>query len=170
MLPLLHQFRDPQSKAKYLDGIASLDTRLPQVRDCALRLAKQGGVNDRAALARRVHRFVRDSIRYVRDVGGEEFADSGVILGRGFDDCDGKSRLFVALCRTLGLESRIRPVFSSPRDFVHVQGEVRWPGSEREPLAEPGGWMLAELILKDCDLGVDPDAMARDAQGRRIFT
>lgn len=168
MLPLLHLFKDPRSKARYLDAVASMDARLSSVAARAQWLSA-GGTADRGALARRVHQFVRDAIRYVRDEGGEEFADSSVILARGYDDCDGKARLFVALCRRLGLQARIRPVFSSPRDFVHVQAEVRWPGSEREPLAEDGGWMLSELILEGCDLGVDPDAMPRDARGGRIF-
>lgn len=166
-------------KARWLDANASLDAAMVMVRDVAQRFAAahQG---DAEALARGIHRWVRDHIRYVADTAkvarwrpapdGEEFADSETILARGFDDCDGKSRLFVALCRAAGIECRIRPVFRRhPLDFVHVQAECRWPGSASLTEAEPGGWLLAELILKDCALGQDPDAMPRGPDGKRVL-
>jgi len=129
-----------------------------------------------------LHRFCRDAIHYRTDKthtwrnGGqtkEEFADPDVILARGYDDCDGKSRTFVAIGRAMGLECRIVPVFrhlGQDRAFVHVQAECRWPGSEEFPLAEPDGWVLAELILRDCQLGQDPDSVPRDIHGKRILS
>ncbi len=74
------------------------------------------------------------------------------MLERGADDCDGKSRLFVALVRAApigGVEARILPVFRhhkgifTPDDFVHVQAQVRWPGSEKKIHAGAGGWLRA---------------------------
>ena len=112
-------------------------------------------------LARGLQRWVRDRVTYRRDrptmagAMGEEFASAAEVLQRRTDDCDGKSRVFVALARACGLEARIRPVFHGP-DFVHVQAECRYPGSEREPKAEPGGWLLAELIVDGVGLGDDP--------------
>jgi len=150
-------------KSRWLDGAASVDAMSRPVR----RLA--AGFLDRfphpADRARAIQRAVRDRIRYTEDrptmagAMGEEFASSDEILQRLTDDCDGKSRLFVALCRASGIESRIRPVFSGPH-FVHVQGEARWPGSELEEKSQPGGWLLAEEIVRGVELGDDPTKIA----------
>lgn len=161
-------------KANWLDAAASMDTALKYVRQFASRFAK---VPTLEAKAHEIHRWVRDNIRYVRDwrettnSPGERFADSESILKQGYEDCDGKARLFVALCRTCGVDARIRPVFKKHPElaFTHVQAEVRWPGSERLSYAMPGGWVLAELILKGCEIGMNPDDMPRDKKGNRIL-
>ena len=148
-----------EEKARWLDGAASLDSLTRPVRTFAARFVQ--AYAHPADRARAIQAWVRDTVRYVKDrptltgALGEEFASSEEILRRLTDDCDGKSRLFVALCRAAGLEARIRPVFRGPH-FVHVQGEVRWPGSSSEPHAMPGGWMLAELIVKGIGIGDDP--------------
>ncbi len=164
-------FSSLEEKARWLDAAASLDANLKIVRDLAQRYAGAVNPNEHERLARGLHQFVRDGVRYVHDPGHEEFADSGVILRRGFDDCDGKARLFVALCRVVGLEARIRPVFRAhPNRFVHVQAEVRWPGSQSVKGAAADGWILAELILKGCELGQDPDTVALGPDGRRVLS
>jgi hypothetical protein len=133
------------------------------------------------ARTRAIQRWVRDHIRYVYDwrvsegTRGEEFADAETCLARGYGDCDDKSRLFVALVRAaervhaLGVQARIRPVFRTHPawEFVHVQAEVRWWGSGAHPAAMPGGWLLAELILADCEIGQNPDDMPRGPHGQR---
>lgn len=148
-------FKNPYDKAKFLDSGATRDALDPRVRELGVRFAKGRNPNDYEGVVRDIHRFVRDSIQYVPDPFFEEFLDSPAILERGADDCDGKSRLFCALCRSIGIECRIRPVFSGA-DFVHVQAEARWPGSQYHAYAQDGGWILAELILKDVELGEDP--------------
>jgi hypothetical protein len=182
-------FETLDEKAAWIDAAASLDAHQRPVQDLARRMRLSWGPSAEQ-IARGAHRWVRDNVRYVRDTAkvpfwrpdpaGEEFADSTTILRRGFDDCDGKARLFVALVRAVGIvgaagdqpiEARIRPVFTPAprRDFVHVQADARWPGSEKIDTSQPGGWLLAELILKDCPLGGDPDKMPRDASGRRVL-
>jgi hypothetical protein len=129
-----------------------------------------------------MHRFVRDKIHYEKDfqvsrgARGEEFADSETTVRRGYGDCDDKARLFVALMRAaeitkpMGTQARIRAVFRKhPLDFVHVQAEVRFPGSKRTRTADDDGWILAELILKGCELGQNPDEMPRGPKGERIL-
>jgi transglutaminase-like putative cysteine protease len=152
-------FQDWEAKANYLDGAAWIDARLPFVRDIARRFAKACNPNNFQALAWMCFRFCRDRIRYVPDPASEEFSDSQQILEQGFGDCDDKTRLFVALCRSLRLEARIRPVLQRTAegdDFVHVQAQVRWPGSSRTLKSGEGGWVTAEVILKDCELGDEP--------------
>jgi hypothetical protein len=75
----------------------------------------------------------------------------------------------VALALTAGLQARIRAVFKVG-DFVHVQAELRWPGSSRYPLAQKGGWVVSETILKGVPLGHGAEAGLRDAYGGYVYS
>jgi transglutaminase-like putative cysteine protease len=163
-------FESLKAKANWLDAAASLDARNPTVRELAGRFAKARGPNDQAGIARDLHDFVRDSITYVYGPSHQEFADSGAILERGFDNCAGKSRLFVALARAVELDARIVPNFAHPDEFNHVQAQVRYPGSEKDPRSEAGGWLRAELIAKGVPLGNGPEVAQRDANGNILLT
>ena len=153
-------WRDADEKARWLDAAAALDARLGVVRRHAERLS----LGDRATHARaaRIHDFVRDSVEYRRDnegSGREELADAAAILDRGTDDCDGKSRVFVAICRAAGIHARIRPVLDPDSGaFVHVQAEWR---------DDAGRWHPTELILDGVGLDDDPADAPRDRRGRR---
>jgi transglutaminase-like putative cysteine protease len=175
---VLH-FDSLREKANWLDANSSLDALRKGVESVAARFL---GERDPEMRTRQIHRFVRDRIHYEQDwrvsqaQPGEEFADSETILRRGYDDCDGKSRLFVALMRAaelqkpIGTAARIRPVFTKhPFDFVHVQTEVLFPGSKRIDTADRDGWVIAEMILKGCELGKNPDDCPRGPRGERIL-
>jgi hypothetical protein len=172
-------FRTLEEKARWLDAAASFDALRKGIQRVASRFTSEPRPEIRT---RNIHRFVRDRIHYERDfqlsrnLPGEEFADSPTVLRRGYGDCDDKARLFVALMRAaelvrpLGTEARIRAVFRKhPVDFVHVQAEVRWPQSKRTQRADDNGWILAELILRGCELGQNPDEMPRGPRGERIL-
>ena len=119
-------------------------------------MSRYADPNELGALARMFHRFVRDSIRYVRDPASEEFTDSDKILLRGYADCDDKARLFVALCRSAGIAARIRPCFVGD-DFVHVQAEVLLSSCEEGAACflEGSGceWCVSELIVRGTEIG-----------------
>ena len=180
-------FRNEEEKALFLDGAAredATDPNQPEVRTLAKRLlAAHPHVED---FVRSVQRFVRDSIRYVRDTNrflpggkGEQFADSGVILRRGFDDCDGKARLVIALLLcgqslnpALRIDARMRPVWRR-KHWTHAQAEARWPGSERlrsldgkRKIAEPDGWILIDAIVKGLAMGENPERMRDPKTGK----
>jgi hypothetical protein len=173
-------FDSLEEKARFLDASASFDAMRGKIRSFARRFLYQG---DPELRTRQIHRWVRDNIRYEQDyrvsqdAPGEEFADSTSQLRRGFEDCDGKARLFVALMRAaemlrpLSTGARIRPIFQVHpyKDFVHVQAEVLFPGSKRIETANPSGWVIAELILKGCELGQNPDELPRGPAGERII-
>ncbi len=166
----LLRFASAWDKARYLDGAARFDALDPFVRAVARQLRGRTP----AETANLIHRFVRDRIRYVRDPIGasgrreEEFADSATVLRRGYDDCDGKARLFVALALLNGLEARIRPVFPSPDHFAHVQAEVRWPSSAWDRRAGRDGWIMSELTLAGVELGQGAESGRRDAAGELV--
>jgi hypothetical protein len=158
------RFASDEEKARYLDAAASEDATSRYVREHAARFARQVDPNDRGELVRCLFRFWRDSIHYVRDGRIEELADTKTILLRGYDDCDGKSRGFVAECRALAIDARILP---RTRDgsFAHVQAWVSWPRSPRGPGSLPypknrQGGVLAEFIVQGVELGDDAPAGA----------
>jgi transglutaminase-like putative cysteine protease len=157
-------FAGPDEKANWLDAMASLDARLPETRALARRFAmgKYADPNELGALARTFHRFVRDSIRYVRDPHAEEFTDSDAILLRGYGDCDDKARLFVALCRSAGIAARIRPCFQGD-EFVHVQAEVLLSSCDGAACFKENEcqWCISELIVKGLEIGDLPPRYGR---------
>jgi transglutaminase-like putative cysteine protease len=166
-----------KEKARYLDAAATLDSFAPEIQRDAARIV--AGFSTPLDALDRIHRWVRDRIKYVNDVGGEDFADSLAILRKRHDDCDGKSRLFCALVRAAALavpglrslECRILPVLRKTPigpAFVHVQGLARADGSSRHPLAEPGGWLLAELTLRGVPLGAGSEAGTKNEMTGRL--
>lgn len=169
-----------EEKASWLDSSAGLDALRGQVQSHVKRFL---GISDAEARTRAIQRWTRDNIHYQYDfrvsqgMPGEEFADTPTSLERGFGDCDDKARAFVALVRAtemlhpLGVEARIRPVFTRVPDdrFTHVQAEVRWPRSTLHENAMPGGWLLAELIVRGCEIGQDPDTVPRLPSGDRAI-
>lgn len=149
-------FPNWQAKADAIETGARDDACDPIVRFVSAKLVTRGrGVP--AAVARAIHHYVRDRIRYVRDAGGEQLADARAVLLRRFDDCDGKCRLFVALCLAAGLEARTIPIVIDG-EFVHVQAEVLLDGA----------WTLAELTLEGVELGQGIEAARYDAAGEMI--
>lgn len=153
-------FEKPIDKVNWLDAQASYDATYPEVQALAYRFANTRQPGDYEGLVRDFQRFVRDSIRYVVDSDngdddGEEFDDSRDILARGYDDCDGKGRLFCALCRAVGIPCRIRGFFQGTH-FTHVQAEVAYPGVQYNPLVQDNGFLLVELIIQGVELGEDP--------------
>lgn len=158
-----HLFTSAHDKAVFLADAAADDATSSRVRGTARAICRTAA-GDMACIEALFH-YVRDCIHYADDPGDlEQFASSDVILDRQWDDCDGKARLFVALCRSLGIEARIRAV-EDPQaeqdgdsDFYHVQAEVRAPGTERRPDAQRGGWLIAEFTLAHVELGEGSEA------------
>ncbi len=153
-------WQDAGAKARWLDAAANDDAAAPLTRQTARNLVRTFNPNDQEAMARTFHAFVRDGVRYIRDPGVEEFSDSDTVLDRGYGDCDDKARVFVALCRSVGVAARIRPIHDD-RGFVHVQAVVTFPGAGRDKNAiEIDGkpWLIAETIVAGVRLGEGPNA------------
>lgn len=89
-------------------------------------------------------RFVRDEIRYVRDVRGVETLHlPQQILKQRQGDCDDKSVLLASLLEAISHPTRFVAVGRTPNQFCHVLVEVRmgakWlPLETTEPV--PMGW------------------------------
>lgn len=153
--PLPSQIR----KLHRLSELAREDAQDPIVVNQASLLARPYRPDDWSGIANEVHRWVRDGIRFQRDPDRvEEFAPSSTVLRRRWDDCDGKSKLAVALLRSLGMDADIQPVWDSDGYLAHVQYKVRWPGSQSYP-GSKHGWVVGETTIDTAELGQDPHSV-----------
>lgn len=126
-------------------------TTLP-VRNLALSLISSLPQKDYFNELKVLHRFVRDQIRYVRDVHGVETVQTpDVTLSLRAGDCDDKSVLLAALLESIGHPTRFVAIGFKPDDFVHVYVESRigtaWvPAETTEPVDV--GWSPKNVISR----------------------
>jgi hypothetical protein len=85
--------------------------------------------------------YVRDQIRYVRDMRSTEtlqYPDKTIQLKSG--DCDDKALLFCCLAECIGFETRLCAIGVDGEDFSHVSAQCLVPSK---------GWVNAETIPVD---------------------
>lgn len=99
------------------------------VRQRAQSLVQGLPQQDYAAEVRALHAFVRDHIRYVRDVRGVETLHSAdkVLELRG-GDCDDKAILLASMLESIGHATRFKAVGFAPGKYSHVFVEVQLNG------------------------------------------
>lgn len=115
------------------------------VRGLAMRLT--GNLQQKNFLGeiKSLHRFVRDNIRYLRDITDVETLqtpEKTIEFGQG--DCDDKSTLLAALLESIGHPSRFVAIGKAPGKFTHVYVETLFGNRQWLPLetTEPveAGW------------------------------
>lgn len=117
----------------------------PVIRELALKLTR--GINQKAYSeeAGALCAFVRDRIRYTRDINGVETVQTPLkTLEYGAGDCDDKATLLAALLESIGFETRFHAMGFKPQDVSHVLLECdingTWVALETtEPVAM--GWI-----------------------------
>ena len=135
MVAAVRSFTKP--KPHETDKIAGL----LMVRLKAQTLVQHCAPKDYWAEADVLHRFVRDEIRYVRDIRSMEtlfFPDKTLNLKAG--DCDDMAILFSTLAETIGFETRFCAIGVNGEEFSHVSAQALIPGF---------GWINAETIPID---------------------
>lgn len=96
------------------------------VRGAALDLTAELAQKDWPGEVRALFEFVRDRIRYVRDVRGVETVQTpDATLDIGAGDCDDKATLLAALLESIGYQTRFAAVGSRPGRYSHVFVEAR---------------------------------------------
>lgn len=112
------------------------------VRTLAQQLVQACTENDKRCEAATCHAFVRDSIRYVRDIRNKEtiqFPEQTLQLRSG--DCDDKALLLSALLESIGFATRFCAVKTNGSPvYSHVMTQVLVPEM---------GWTSAEVIPID---------------------
>lgn len=108
------------------------------IRDKAASLVADLPPRQWMAQIRRLHEFVRDEIRYLRDPVGVELVQTPVaLLSSRQGDCDDKSTLLAALLESIGHPAQFVAVGFGGEGFSHVLVETRMHG----------GWLPLETIL-----------------------
>lgn len=98
-----------------------------------------------------LHAFVRDCVRYTRDVEGVETLQTPVqTLNVLAGDCDDKAMLFCALAGSIGFQTRFCAIGVRDQPFSHVMAQAL--------LDDAGEYVNAETILTDppVPLGWEP--------------
>ncbi len=122
----------------------------PAVRQLAVELTQGLKQKDRLGEVSAVHAFVRDHIRYVKDIRGVETLHTVErILTNAAGDCDDKSVLAASLLESLGHATRFMAVGFKPGIYTHVYPEVfiggKWLTVETtEPV--PLGWKPKNIV------------------------
>lgn len=118
------------------EGSRNIDVRSVAVEQTRRLLQKDYEGEARLCLA-----FVRDQIRYVRDIRGVETVHAAeYVLHMGAGDCDDKSILLAAMLGSIGHRCRFVAVAFAPERFSHVWVQCnirgRWVDLEpTEPIA-----------------------------------
>lgn len=116
----------------------------PAIRAKAVELCSGIPPKDYRAEAETLFLFVRDQVRYVRDVSSvETLHDPALILRTMAGDCDDKSMLLASLLESIGARTAFVACGPGPLRMVHVYVRVlvrgKWIGADAtEP--RPFGW------------------------------
>lgn len=101
----------------------------PLIRQFTARLVNHHAQKDYLSEIKTVHAFVRDQIRYVRDINGvETLHHPDFILQNKYGDCDDKTILTCAMLESIGCKTRITVLDTSGFGYCHVIPEVFYGG------------------------------------------
>jgi len=98
----------------------------PVIRTLAVRLVNHLPQKDYVGEIRAIHRFVRDQIRYTRDIRGlETLQFPEITLKERAGDCDDKSVLVASLLESINVPTRFIAVGYEAGSFCHVLPQAR---------------------------------------------
>lgn len=110
----------------------------PAVRKKAVQLTNNLPPKKWIAEITALHKFVRDGIRYVKDINGVETVHTAdAVLRIGSGDCDDKSVLLASLLESIGHPTRFVAVGFKPEHYSHVFVQTRVG-------RDPGKWLSLE--------------------------
>lgn len=124
---------------KLMAALIKAGSQTLPIRERAVILTAGLRQKDYLAEARAVHAWVRDNVRYVRDIRGVETLHTAPrILAQRAGDCDDKTVLVGALLTSIGHRVRLVAVGFDGRGYSHVYPEAYigrrwWPLETTEP-------------------------------------
>lgn len=102
---------------------------------------------DEIGEAAALYDYVRDYVRYVKDVHGvETLCAPAKTLQRMIGDCDDQTMLLCALAEAAGYPTRLKMAGYSGRDFEHVYCEI----------FAAGNWYACDPTERDAHFGWEP--------------
>lgn len=112
---------------KIMRGLVRDGKKNYRVRDAALSLMANALQKDYLEEIRRIHHFVQNEIRYVRDINGVETLQTPEkTLELRAGDCDDKSMLAAAMLESIGHPTRFVAVGRDRENFEHVYVESKY--------------------------------------------
>jgi len=139
--------RYAQTTLGVVRALARQDSRTPEIRLLAQELTRAELPYDRFAEIEALHRFVRDDIRFVRDVQDTETVQAPrLTLRTGSGDCDDKTALLASLLYSIGYKVRycLAATFRrAPKQFTHIYPEAQVDGQ----------WIALETIYPNLPAG-----------------
>lgn len=124
-------------------------SRSAKIRALAINIVRQAGVVEKNEYAEMlaIHKYVRDQIRYQKDVHGQETLShpEETAFNSRAGDCDDKAMLEAALLSSIGIPTRFKTIGVTPLQFSHVYLEAHPMGHDWIPLDpimknKPAGW------------------------------
>lgn len=127
----------------------------PRLRQLAKKLVQSCANKDARCEVRKIHAFVHNKIRYVRDVAEvETIQDPQVTLRDRCGDCDDHAVLVGALLQSIGRPVRFIAVGFRPGQFAHVYAET--------PIGIE--WVAVETTMDGWPVGRKPRGVIRMVQ------
>lgn len=118
-----------RATVRLMSTITKRYKKAPQIRELALILTKNLPQKSWLKEVRSLHRFVRDDIRYVKDIRGCETLQTPIqTLRLGQGDCDDKSILVASLLEAIGHPTRFKAVGFQKGRYSHVYPETKIGG------------------------------------------
>lgn len=130
---------------KIMAGLVKKFKRDPMIRDTAISLTAHLKPRDWTGQARALYEYVRDRIRYTRDVlGVETIQTPPVTMELEAGDCDDKSTLLATMLQAIGHPARfVATGYREPNQYSHVYVETllgdRWVPLDAST-SRPFGW------------------------------
>lgn len=152
----------PISVARIPSGIEGVRATLALMR-CVVRAARKDTViryfaadlcrdlaqHDYMAEARAIHEYVRDRVRYIRDIHSVETIQTPrATLEESAGDCDDKTTLFCALAESVGFATAFKAVGINGNRIAHVYPVVIYRGRG-----------VAAEVIRPVPLGWEPDGI-----------
>lgn len=152
----------PISVSKIPSGDAGVRATLAMMRDVvrdyrkntviryfAVQLCEELKQHDYLAELKAIHTYVRDHVRYVRDIHGVETIQTPLAtLEENAGDCDDKTTLFCALCESIGFATGFKAVGLHKHRISHVY-----------PIVYSRGKGIAAEVIRPVSLGWEPDGI-----------
>lgn len=131
---------------KLMRRIARDFKKSPVIRRLALKLVENNHQKDFVNEVKSIHEFVRDNIRYVKDINGVETVQTPIkTLEFKQGDCDDKSTLAASLLESIGHPTRFVAVGFHPGKYAHVYVETKI-GTKWVPVETTEPWPLGRTI------------------------
>ncbi len=98
----------------------------PNIRELSLSIVRPLSQKDWKGEIKAITRYVRDEIRYTRDIRGVETVATPLkTLEYEQGDCDDKSTLLAAMLESVGHPTRFVAIGNTPNQYQHVFVETR---------------------------------------------